>query len=122
MLAAVLIRRKIMKTIFISFFLLIVSGSLLAVQPDSVDVEKDKSQEVIKEDNPGGDELGGREQVQKKSKRKMDVFIDKDGDGISDQRASGMGLDKMRKRFRGSKSGGQGQNQGGDGNGGRGGR
>jgi hypothetical protein len=111
-----------MKALFISFFLLVISGSLSAVQPDSVDVEKGKSQEVIKKDNSAGNELAGRKQVQKKSTRKMDVFIDKDGDGISDQRASGMGLDKMRKRFRGNKAGGQGQNQGGNGIGGHGGR
>ncbi|MGE5804517.1 MAG: hypothetical protein ACM34M_01890 [Ignavibacteria bacterium] len=111
-----------MKSLFLSIFLLVVSGSLFAVQPDSVDVEKGKSREVIKKDNSSGDELTARKQVRKKSTRKMDVFIDKDGDGISDQRASGMGLDKMRKRFRGSKGGGQGQNQGGNGNGGHGGR
>ncbi len=111
-----------MKSLFISFFLLVISGSLFAVQSDSVDVEKGKSQEVIKKENSAGDEFAGRKQVQKKSTRKMDVFIDKDGDGISDQRASGMGLDKMRKRFRGSKGGGQGQNQGGNGNGEHGGR
>jgi hypothetical protein len=33
-----------------------------------------------------------------KSKRKKDVFIDKDGDGICDNRAEGMSFEKMRKR------------------------
>jgi hypothetical protein len=107
-----------MKTLFIFFFLLAISGNLPAAQADSVDAKEKNNQEVIKNNNSAGDEVGSREQVQKKSKKKMDVFIDKDGDGICDQRASGMGLDKMRKRFRGGKGSGQGgQNQGGKGNG-----
>jgi hypothetical protein len=35
-----------------------------------------------------------------KSKRKKDVFIDKDGDGICDNRANGMSFEKMRNRKR----------------------
>ena len=37
-----------------------------------------------------------------KSKKKKDVFIDKDGDGICDNRAEGMSFQKMRKRKHGS--------------------
>ena len=45
-----------------------------------------------------------------KSKKKKDVFIDKDGDGICDNRAEGMSFEKMRKRKQKGKEGG---NQGG---------
>jgi len=41
-----------------------------------------------------------------KSKRKKDVFIDKDGDGICDNRAEGMSFEKMRKRKQKGKEGG----------------
>ena len=44
-----------------------------------------------------------------KSKRKRDVFIDQDGDGICDNRAKGMSFEKMRKR----KQKGAGGNRGG---------
>ncbi len=40
-----------------------------------------------------------------KSKKKKDVFIDKDGDGICDNRAEGMSFQKMRKRKQGSEGG-----------------
>ena len=40
-----------------------------------------------------------------KSKKKKDVFIDKDGDGICDNRAEGMSFQKMRKRKHGSEGG-----------------
>ena len=40
-----------------------------------------------------------------KSKKKKDVFIDKDGDGICDNRAEGMSFQKMRKRKHGSDGG-----------------
>ncbi len=36
----------------------------------------------------------------KKQKRKRDVFIDKDGDGICDNRANGMSFEKLRKRHK----------------------
>ena len=41
-----------------------------------------------------------------KSKKKKDVFIDKDGDGICDNRAEGMSFQKMRKRKQKGKEGG----------------
>jgi len=109
--------------IIISLIFFTYQFSLADNQGDSLDVKKNKEINKV-ESPPGSSKKIGDKNVSlfKKGKKKMDVFIDKDGDGISDQRASGMGLDKMRKRFRGSKSGGQGQNQGGDGNGGRGGR
>jgi len=54
----------------------------------------------------------------KKSGKKKDVFIDKDGDGICDTRQSGMSFNKMRKRFGAGKNGPGGQ--GGNGNNGNG--
>jgi hypothetical protein len=52
-------------------------------------------------------------------KKRKDVFIDKDGDGIADTRAGGMSLNKIRKRTRSGNKGSGGQ--GGNGNGGSGG-
>jgi len=51
----------------------------------------------------------------KVDRKKKDVFIDKDGDGICDSRQSGMSFNKMRKR---SGSGQQGPGKGQHGNGG----
>ena len=60
-----------------------------------------------------------------RGKRKKDIFIDKDGDGISDTRVGGMSLNKLRKRVRSGRqgtgqSGSQGNGQGNAGNGGNG--
>lgn len=52
-----------------------------------------------------------------KMKNRKDVFIDKDGDGICDQRVNGMGFEQHRKRHKAGQ-GGAGQNSGGKGNGG----
>ncbi len=43
----------------------------------------------------------------KKEKNKKDVFIDKDGDGMCDNRVEGMSLDKMRKRKRSGEGNGK---------------
>ncbi len=45
-------------------------------------------------------------------KRNKDVFIDKDGDGICDQRVKGLLLEKLRKRHRAGQSGGSGHQGG----------
>lgn len=60
------------------------------------------------------------EQIMKsfdKPGKKKDLFIDKDGDGICDNRAEGMSFQKMRKR---KYHGGEGGKGGQGGNGGRG--
>jgi hypothetical protein len=60
------------------------------------------------------------EQIMKsfdKPGKKKDLFIDKDGDGICDNRAEGMSFQKMRKR---KYHGGEGSKGGQGGNGGRG--
>ena len=41
-----------------------------------------------------------------KFKREKDAFIDKDGDGICDQRVNGMGFEKHRKRTKGNQGSG----------------
>jgi len=54
----------------------------------------------------------------KQNKRGKDVFIDKDGDGICDQRVKGMGFKRGQKGHRQNGNGqGQGQGQGGNGSG-----
>jgi hypothetical protein len=53
--------------------------------------------------------------VQEKRKKK-DVFIDKDGDGICDSRQSGMSFNKMRKRSGNGKNGPGGPGGSGNGN------
>ena len=50
----------------------------------------------------------------KQNRKKKDVFIDKDGDGICDSRQSGMSFNKMRRRMG---SGQQGPDKGKSGNG-----
>lgn len=72
----------------------------------------------IKDRNINGDNIQSSDN--KDGKGKKDVFIDKDGDGIADTRASGMSFQKMRKRTRQGQQGGSGQggNGGSGGNGG----
>jgi hypothetical protein len=54
----------------------------------------------------------------KVDRKKKDVFIDKDGDGICDNRQSGMSFNQMRKRMgSGQKGPGKGQHGNGSGNG-----
>lgn len=125
-----------MKTLIItSALLFLINLPSFAFQTDSTKVqmkEKERERERVINNSKQNEkpQLGEKKNINN-GKRKMDVFIDKDGDGISDQRASGMGLDNMRKRFRAGKgSGGKGSGQdgsggsgsGGNGNGGSGGR
>jgi hypothetical protein len=118
-----------------SLILLIVclNISLFGQQADSTQKSKidDKKEQVKQQDveqNQSTVEQGNDKNTtfpqkgnnQGKPKKNKDVFIDKDGDGISDTRAGGMGINKLRKRFRGGNHGsGSG---GGNGNGGNGGR
>jgi hypothetical protein len=66
---------------------------------------KNQEREQIQNQNPemkkNQDQIGpkGNPQTEVKANRKKkDVFIDKDGDGICDSRQSGMSFNKMRKR------------------------
>jgi len=54
----------------------------------------------------------------KENRKKKDVFIDKDGDGICDTRQSGMSFNKMRKRMGSGQKGPGGQGGNGSGYGG----
>ncbi|GAB4289221.1 MAG: hypothetical protein Kow0098_07040 [Ignavibacteriaceae bacterium] len=51
------------------------------------------------------------------NRNRNDVFIDKDGDGICDNRASGMSFNKMRKRMQGKNQHGSGSGNHGNGSG-----
>lgn len=47
----------------------------------------------------------------KQQRKRKDIFIDKDGDGICDNRASGMSFEKHRKRYQFKNQGGEGKGQ-----------
>lgn len=73
--------------------------------------QSDSSKGTVKDDEKKIEK--GEDQIMpsfEKSKRKKDVFIDKDGDGICDNRAEGMSFEKMRKR---KQKGGEGGKHGG---------
>jgi len=118
----------IMKTILNICFILFFGLSIAIAQTDTSKVKnKEENKEQVKEETKlknQSEENQLKNEIKKglnqneKGKRKKDVFIDKDGDGISDTRVGGMSLNKLRKRVRG---GGHGNGQGGDqGNGGNG--
>ncbi|MEJ2504687.1 MAG: hypothetical protein P8Y81_00290 [Ignavibacteriaceae bacterium] len=107
--------KKIVLTLFIMTF---ICGVNIFAQSDST---KAKSKELKQKRNT--------EQIMKtfeKPGRKKDQFIDKDGDGISDNRAEGMSFQKMRKRKyhggEGHEGGSGGRGQGGNGGSGGGGK
>ncbi|MFN3871538.1 MAG: hypothetical protein ACK4R9_00905 [Ignavibacterium sp.] len=94
-----------MKTLFLILF---VSAGLTLAQttPDSVknkEMNQAKSQLQIqqKEMNRIQERIGSRENPEDGkniNRPKMDVFIDKDGDGICDSRQSGLSFNKIRNR------------------------
>ena len=121
-----------MKTIII--LLIFFTGIIYAQSVDSSQIKKEKQeQNQFKNQNQqkdqNKDQIGPKENPQGKGKiehKRKDVFIDKDGDGICDNRQSGMSFNKMRKRMGAGKKGpggsggnGSGGNQNGNGNGGR---
>ena len=90
-----------MKKIFIIilFLVAVFSFSTYAQSDSSKGIAKENITKVEKDEDqimPSFD----------KSKKKKDVFIDKDGDGICDDRAKGMSFEKMRKRKQKGKEGG----------------
>jgi hypothetical protein len=121
-----------MKTIII---LIVFSTGLMFTQTvDSSQIKKvNQEQNQIKNQEQGKNQLknqiGPKENPQGKGhieRKRKDVFIDKDGDGICDSRQSGMSFNKMRKRMGAGKKGpgnggsGSGGNQNGGGhNGGK---
>ena len=63
--------------------------------------EKEKVQIQNQDQQKNQNQIGPKENPQgevKQNRKKKDVFIDKDGDGICDSRQSGMSFNKMRKR------------------------
>ena len=116
-----------MKTIIIT---LIVFSGLIFAQPisDSTQTrtksqEREQIQNQKQEINSAQEQIGPKENSGaegKSNRKKKDVFIDKDGDGICDTRQSGMSFNKMRKRMgSGQKGPGKGQHGSGSGNGGQ---
>lgn len=70
--------------------------------------EKLEAQTQNQEMNNIQNQIGPNSNPQAKGnieKKKKDVFIDKDGDGICDTRQSGMSFSKMRKRMGSGKTG-----------------
>jgi hypothetical protein len=81
--------------------------------------EKEKIQNKNSEIKQVQDQTGPKQDPQKEIKevrKKKDVFIDKDGDGICDTRQGGMSFNKMRKRSGSGRNGPDGK--GGNGYGG----
>ncbi|MCK9426633.1 MAG: hypothetical protein M0Q21_11390 [Ignavibacteriaceae bacterium] len=76
-----------MKTLLILFVLLLFCYPVAA--QDSTGVKEKKEKTVLEADKNENSSF---------DKKKNDVFIDKDGDGICDFRAKGMSFEKFRKR------------------------
>ncbi|MCK9210111.1 MAG: hypothetical protein M0P61_04660 [Ignavibacteriaceae bacterium] len=79
-----------MKTLFTWSVLLLISYPVVA--QDSTGVKDKKEKTTL--------EAGKNENFSFDKKKKNDVFIDKDGDGICDFRTKGMSFEKFRKRNR----------------------
>lgn len=121
-----------MKTL-ISILVFLFAGIIFSQSvPDSTQIKKENQkeeqiknqktelQEVQKQTGPKENQMGKG----KLDRKRKDVFIDKDGDGICDSRQSGMSFNKVRKRIGSGKSGphngsGGSGNQNGSGNGSR---
>jgi len=111
-----------MKTIFT--MLLLYSGLILAqTVADSTQISK-RNQESEQFQNQKQEINRAQEQIGPKgnpnadgnvTRKKKDIFIDKDGDGICDTRQSGMSFNKMRRRM-GSGQQGPGKGKSGNGN------
>lgn len=75
--------------------------------------EREQLQAQERKMNSTQDKIGPKENLSndgKINRKKKDVFIDKDGDGICDSRQSGMSFNQMRKRMgSGQKGPGKGQ-------------
>jgi uncharacterized protein YxeA len=121
-----------MKIILVILFLTSSSLAFISTTQDSTkNQNKDKEQKLVQEQNQQKNQSDDKQvkdrnqtgnEIQspdhKNGKGKKDVFIDKDGDGIADTRASGMSFNKVRKRTRSGGSGGkEGGSSGGQGNG-----
>jgi len=115
-----------MKTIITIVFLfagLIYSQTISdSTQMRKQNQEKEKIQNRNSEMQQVQDQIGPKQNPEgevKQNRKRKDVFVDKDGDGICDSRQSGMSFNKMRKR-QGSGQKGPGGPGGSGGNGGNG--
>jgi hypothetical protein len=115
-----------MKTIITIVFLfagLIYSQTISdSTQMRNQNQEKEKIQNRNSEMQQLQDQIGPKQNPEgevKQNRKRKDVFVDKDGDGICDSRQSGMSFNKMRKR-QGSGQKGPGGPGGSGGNGGNG--
>ncbi|HQF42418.1 MAG TPA: hypothetical protein PK073_05850 [Ignavibacteriaceae bacterium] len=114
-----------MKTLLIIIVLSV--GVTFAQLVDSSQIRKEKQEQnqvknLYQQKNQIKNQIGSKEDPTVKIERKKkDIFIDKDGDGICDNRQSGMSFNKMRKHFGSGKKGPGGYGGGGKtgGNGGR---
>ncbi len=92
-----------MKTLITFIFLVVIESATFAFQ--EADTSKTKEETI---ENKIDEKT---ETTSKPQQKKKDVFIDKDGDGICDNRANGMSFEKFRKRHQYKKgihnSGGQ---------------
>ncbi len=92
-----------MKTLISAVILFILfSVPVLSQESDSTRTRK---KEVVKTEQKVKETVTAR-------KRNKDVFIDKDGDGICDQRVKGLLFEKLRKRQRAGQNGGNGHQSG----------
>lgn len=95
-----------MKTLLIVALFGLSSLGFAQTFPDSLknqemNQEKNQLQIQQKEMNRSQERIGSKENPgdgRNISRPKMDVFIDKDGDGICDNRQSGLSFNKMRNR------------------------
>ena len=109
---------------YLIIILFFVAGSVLSAQAiaDSLknkEMNQEQNQFRNKEMNQERNQIGAKENPEngkQNKERKMDVFIDKDGDGICDNRQSGMSFNKVRNRKGAGQKGpggpGQGNNSG----------
>ena len=86
---------KLIATIILVFLM----GIAVMAFPGEDSTQSKKEEKIeIKVDNK-------TESTYKNLNKKKDVFIDKDGDGICDNRANGMSFEKFRKRYQHRKAG-----------------
>ena len=88
--------------IYAAIFVMTFSVSVLAQANDSTKVRKQKKETVKTEVQ----QKAQQQETVTSRKRNKDVFIDKDGDGICDQRVKGLLFEKLRKRHRAGQNGG----------------
>jgi len=91
-----------MKTIILIAALLLLA--IPAKAQDSTSVAGRKERSTMESDKSGNFSID--------KKKKNDVFIDKDGDGICDFRAKGLSFEKFRKRNRQGPGDGKGKGKG----------